>query len=456
MVNRHELHTSNYNYDATAFLQRVRDLFTRDEHLLGFAVQRSALITAASGEVQHVITRLDVLPKSAAGDSAEILDYETLLFVKETLDQQSLLNRLDLLSEKSFQVGDRTFRSTGVGFSDRYEPSRNSCSDWPARIFDISFGSAQITYEPLLHPTLKSFSSTSDAIREFFQFDQFNGSSDSRLGHIQVCITNLNARIERLELKGNRLNVTIRGAAPPESLKLSLSCRNETESRTLERPLDGPEHTFELPFSPSELQLWLISLQNVLADFHDENHSRSSGANAVLPKQRQSPYTLQSISGVDFPAQERVGVSPTDVFMIHGHNTSVKESVARFIEKLGLKAIILHEQPNQGNTIIEKFELHAEVAFAIALVTGDDEARETGSGADLRKRARQNVIFEFGFFVGKLGRAHVCALLEEGVEIPSDYQGVVYIPLDPGGNWKLMLVRELKVAGFDVDANRAI
>jgi Predicted nucleotide-binding protein containing TIR-like domain len=455
-MNRQELHTSNYNYDATAFFQRVRDLFTRDEHLLGCAIQRSALITAARGEVQHIITRLDVLPKSAAGDSAEMLDYETLLFVKETLDQQSLLNRLNLLSEKCFQVGDRTFRSTGVGFSDRYEPSRNSYSDWPARIFDISFGSVQITYEPLLHPNLKSFSTTSDAIREFFQFDQFNGSSDSRLGHIQLCLPNLNARIESLDLTENRLKVTIRGAAAPESLKLSVSCRNEAESKTIERRLDGREPTFELPFSPSELQLWLISLQSFLADFHDENHYRSAGANAVLPKQKQSSYALQSVSGIDIPITEGVGVSPTDVFMIHGHNTSVKESVARFIEKLGLKAIILHELPNQGNTIIEKFELHAEVAFAIALVTGDDEAREAGSGTDLRKRARQNVIFEFGFFVGKLGRAHVCALLEEGVEVPSDYQGVVYIPLDPGGNWKLMLVRELKVAGFDVDANRAI
>lgn len=451
-----ELRTSNYNYDSTEFLRRVRELLARDEVLLGSAVQRSVLRTFPGGEVQHVITRIDILPQSAGTDTGESFDYGTLLLVKEALDQETLLNRLNLLSEKCLQVGHRSLRSTGMGFSDHYEPSRNSYSEWPARMFDISFGSVQLTYEPMLHPTLKAFSTTSDAIREFLRFDRFNDSSDSRLGHIQLCMPNLNARIEHLELKSNRLIVTIQGSAPPGSLKLSLTCRNENQVSILESRVESRELAFELPFAPGELQLWLISLQGFLADFHEENHYRSAGANSVLPKQKESAHALLPVSAIDSPDLQRDAAPPTDVFMIHGHNAAVKETVARFIERLGLKPIILHEQPNRGNTIIEKFELHAEVAFAIALVTGDDEAREAGSDKGCRRRARQNVIFEFGFFIGKLGRAHVCALVEEGVDIPSDYQGVVYIPLDGDGNWKLLLVRELKVAGFDVDANRAI
>lgn len=109
-----------------------------------------------------------------------------------------------------------------------------------------------------------------------------------------------------------------------------------------------------------------------------------------------------------------------------------------------------------GRTIIEKFERNSEVGFAVILLTGDDEGKGADSADSLRKRARQNVIFEFGYFLGKLGRSRVCALYEPGGEIPSDYQGVVYISLDTEEYWKFQLVRELKAAGIEVDANRAL
>lgn len=145
-----------------------------------------------------------------------------------------------------------------------------------------------------------------------------------------------------------------------------------------------------------------------------------------------------------------------DVFIIHGRDDGTKETVARFIEQLGLNPIILHEQPNQGQTIIEKFERHAEVAFAIALLTPDDTGGLAGAEQSLKPRARQNVIFELGYFTGKLDRGRVCALKEENVEIPSDYDGVLYIPLDESGGWKMTLMRELKSAGFEVDVDRVL
>lgn len=145
-----------------------------------------------------------------------------------------------------------------------------------------------------------------------------------------------------------------------------------------------------------------------------------------------------------------------DVFIIHGRDDGTKETVARFIEQLGLNPIILHEKPNQGQTIIEKFERHAEVAFAIALLTPDDIGGLAGDEQSLKPRARQNVIFELGYFTGKLDRGRVCALKGENVEIPSDYDGVLYIPLDGSGGWKMILMRELKNAGFQVDVNRVL
>jgi predicted nucleotide-binding protein len=153
--------------------------------------------------------------------------------------------------------------------------------------------------------------------------------------------------------------------------------------------------------------------------------------------------------------RENINNSNNNVFIIHGHDNGTKEKVARFITKLGLTPIILHEQPNQGNTIIEKFEENADVAYAIALLTPDDVGAEKNCQKNLNPRARQNVIFEFGYFIGRLGRKRVCGILSGDIEIPSDYSGVLYLKLDPADGWKMDLIKEFKAIGIDVDANLA-
>ena len=153
--------------------------------------------------------------------------------------------------------------------------------------------------------------------------------------------------------------------------------------------------------------------------------------------------------------QRREQPSPKEIFVIHGRDNEAKEMVARFLTRLALTPVILHEQPNQGRTIIEKFEQHAQVGFALALLTPDDVGALRDNRNDLKPRARQNVVFELGYFLGRLGRNRVCALTKGNVELPSDYDGVVYISLDDGG-WKMDLIRELKNAGFEVDANKAL
>jgi predicted nucleotide-binding protein len=145
------------------------------------------------------------------------------------------------------------------------------------------------------------------------------------------------------------------------------------------------------------------------------------------------------------------------VFIVHGHDEKIREAVARFVGQLDLKAIILHEQPNAGRTIIEKLEdSSSDVKFAIVLLTSDDVGSSKDKSSELKPRARQNVIFELGLFIGKLGRKNVCVLYEKEVEILSDYQGVVYCPLDSGGGWRLQLAKELKEGGFDIDMNKVI
>lgn len=146
--------------------------------------------------------------------------------------------------------------------------------------------------------------------------------------------------------------------------------------------------------------------------------------------------------------------NPRDVFIVHGRDGEAKEMVARLVGQIGLNPIILHEQANEGRTIIEKFERHSSVGFAIVLLTPDDVGGLANSD-ELRPRARQNVVMELGYFMGRLGRQRVCALMAPSIEIPSDIAGVVYVPLDVGGAWKLALVKELKAAGFEIDANKA-
>lgn len=140
------------------------------------------------------------------------------------------------------------------------------------------------------------------------------------------------------------------------------------------------------------------------------------------------------------------------VFLVHGHDEAVRETVARFIEKLGIQVIILHEQANGGRTIIEKIEYHSGVGMAVVLLTPDDVGSKVGG--ELEPRVRQNVLLELGYFIGALGRDKVCALKSGSVDIPTDFAGVVWTPMS--GDWKTALARELKVAGYDIDWNKVM
>ena len=188
-------------------------------------------------------------------------------------------------------------------------------------------------------------------------------------------------------------------------------------------------------------------------------NNQPDGSNSFQRGKRELTGLLQGI--IDILSMDKNNVerpqvfSNKDIFIVHCHDEEMRLNVARFIETLGLTPIILNEKASCGDTIIEKLERYSTVGFAIILLSPCDDGRKHG----LKKwnpRARQNVIAEMGYFIGKIGRNRVCILRRLEVEEPSDFTGIVYTPYDENNGWKIKLCKELNAAGYNVDANKII
>jgi len=462
----------NYNYNAEELLAKVEALLSKREDTISGAVQRSVIFTTPEKRKDFAIARIDLYRKQEGTDySPKIIDYETFCFVKEFLSLEELRNRVQRLGSLHFTADNVSFQfATGFGFSDQHEPSNNQYNSWPGKLFDVSMKSVSFYGGPLLHHEHPSYNSVYEAIGDFLDLKQFNGSSDSRLGHLLIYIPNPDARIAKLSLDGLRLQFHLETTVPVNSLTLDISYGDQVSRDKMKLSPSSNDPICDLKFLPSQLQIWLFSKSGELLDFHEETDSYSRGANSILPKvapqtslwtlpeldEDTIPFSTQSPIHKATPAEQvNKNGSNNNVFIIHGHNIELKQAITAFIKKLGLNPIVLDEQANKGLTIIEKFEAHSDVQFAIALLTADDLGRKISEENELlRPRARQNVILEFGYFMGKLGRDRVCGVLGKGVEIPSDYSGVLYIEADRE-DWEFKLVKELKAAGLNVDANRA-
>ncbi len=140
-----------------------------------------------------------------------------------------------------------------------------------------------------------------------------------------------------------------------------------------------------------------------------------------------------------------VSRDPKRVFVVHGRNHEVKDTVVAFLRRVGLDPVVLHDRPSMGRHLLTKFMEEAELTtFAVILMTDDDWGGEKSDS--LHPRARQNVIFELGYFMSRLGQERVCALVTPGLQTPSDFDGIVYVPLDEASDWETVLLRELKAA----------
>jgi predicted nucleotide-binding protein len=227
-------------------------------------------------------------------------------------------------------------------------------------------------------------------------------------------------------------------------------------SEYLKYSFNKPENEYRKTFNDEGYSFMgrIGDYPNEVSDKKDLIHRRISNLTNLIKAVdffRQSAHEQHLPEG---PIRNVVATEKNQVFIVHGHDEAAKVKAARFIEKLELTPIILHEQPNAGKTVIEKIEEHTNVGFGIILYTPCDVGGKKGSDAILMDRARQNVVFEHGYLIGKIGRKNVCALVKGNIETPTDISGVLYITMDDGDAWQIAVARELKSAGYTIDMNR--
>lgn len=207
-----------------------------------------------------------------------------------------------------------------------------------------------------------------------------------------------------------------------------------------------------------EKYIRLLSEQNLLGRFADRLYGSSGGFNIncikAIPHAEDFISDYLNETDINRNTNMKFTAKLNNIFIVHGKSEIMKISVARMLEQLELAPIILSERPNEGKTIIEKLEDHSKVSFAVILLSPDDIGYPKGKEEELKYRARQNVILELGYFIGKIGRKNVVALFLEDekdkFEFPTDIHGILYIPYDREGMWKYKLIDELKASGFKI------
>ena len=249
------------------------------------------------------------------------------------------------------------------------------------------------------------------------------------------------------------------GGEKETTSNLSLSSKGELKSEFLKWKLLNALNTPQERKPTLELSQWKRKRES----------ERLQQIRAIKPRRTESSPIIEPIQNKKTIALENnlninsSGIEKRKVFIVHGHDNGAISSVSEFLKDLGLVPVILRKEPDQGRTIIEKLmekTSPSEICFAVVLYTPCDigceapgvhpENLNTKSQKEvinnLKFRARQNVVFEHGLLLANLGRGRVFALKKGDIELPGDFSGVIYTPMEDNGEWKNRLGKELEVA----------
>ncbi len=287
---------NDYNYNALAFLKKLRALLKRDASLLTVAFQRTVVLKRKGQPRQHAITRIDVFGAETTKRSNSNRDYGTIRFIAEPISIERMASRLRGLQKLRFNANRTAFKfPNNPSFQNRYCPSNNEFSAWPGTLFDISLETVYLSGDTLIHPDpeLPTYQTEYAAVGEFLDFSTFS-SSDSRIGHIILFLPNFNGRIQNLHLSPEALTIELKTVAPLGDLTLEVEYSNGARTRKHRMAPRSEREAVAVEFLPTALHIWLKSRHGFVLDYHREDPYCSVGANAVLPKAK-SPTSIANI-----------------------------------------------------------------------------------------------------------------------------------------------------------------
>lgn len=225
---------------------------------------------------------------------------------------------------------------------------------------------------------------------------------------------------------------------------------SDYNSELLKQAFDNPDNEYRKEYDNTGITI-LMGDEDVMEDYHKKINKRIAVLDRLIAF---LPLLPKAETTNDAPKDSKTEMDMSKVFIVHGHDSNTRNEAELLVKQLELEPVVLFKKVNEGDTILEKLLRESkDAAFAIVLYTKCDEGKAVEESS-LKPRARQNVVFEHGLMCGLLGRKRVVALVEEGVEVPGDLSGVVYIPLDAAKRWQLDVAREMKASGMQVDLNK--
>ena len=277
---------------------------------------------------------------------------------------------------------------------------------------------------------------------------------------LELCVSPEEANeklLERIE-KGKKLkDEPINSGSDLDAVQKSYYKWNDFNTELLKRQFTTEELSEEYShwIGIGSISMYEPSLGEKIGDLHKDIDDKIHRLDSIVERLELIPVSSQVKAESSSTNKPKKKIDRNKIFIVHGHDNEAKLEVARFVEKIGFEPIILHEQASGSKTIIEKIEAYSDVGFGVVIYTPCDVGAKSSDSANLNGRARQNVVFEHGFLIGKLGRPNVCPLVKGSVETPNDISGIVYTSMD-STNWQLELAKELRAAGYAIDMNKVI
>ncbi len=229
-------------------------------------------------------------------------------------------------------------------------------------------------------------------------------------------------------------------------------------------PAFEPESSLEKK-RRNNFQLALKMLQGCMEQMNPAKPASDSAEGEVLRKDPQGaktpPQTIEQkeekvVTIKNTAIVEESGVKdPRKVLLLHGSDEEKKELVIDFLKNLDLEPVLTGNGSGPGGKGIEAFEADPSIVFVLVLLDAEEYGYPKGQPDQEKPRAAQKLLFELGYMMGKLKNL-VCALYEEGLDFPFEYKGEIFVPMDSGGLWKLIVARAMKMAEVEVDLNKAI